>query len=221
MIMTKVEINQCWHSDCTSNPNRCSLGIITRNERPKIKETESLTVAKVCKLTDTAILPRQYTSEATGFDLSADIKYNVVIPAFGQRTIPTGLAIAPPKGTYTQIVERSSLAATGLHVLAGVIDRDYIGHISIHFTNVSGKDVVIAPGQRVAQLIFIKIETPTIVPVQDLETTARGARGTGSTGVFAASNLKAQPGLWSCSPIFVFGCLMILWRATRFKSLKP
>ena len=187
--MTVIEINQCWHSNY---PNQGTLGITTRNEKSKKKELDSLPVAKVCRLTNTAILPRQYTPEATGFDLSADIKSNVTIPAFGQRTIPTGLAIAPPQGTYTQIVERSSLAKIGLHVLAGVIDRDYTGHISIHFTNVSGKDVVVAPGQRVAQLIFIKIESPTIVAVQELEPTTRGVRGTGSTGAFATPNLGIQ-----------------------------
>ena len=98
----------------------------------------------------------------------------------------TDLAVALPPGVYGRVPPRSGLAAkAGLDVGAGVIDEDYRGPVGVILFNHSDADFAYARGDRVAQLILERIAHAEVALVDELDGTARGAGGFGSTGVAA------------------------------------
>lgn len=123
-----------------------------------------------------------------------DSAYAGVIPPRGKALFKTDIAIAVPAGTYGRVAPRSGLALKhGIDTGAGVIDEDYRGNVGVILFNHSDVEFTVAAGDRIAQLILEKIETPPIQCVEDLDDTARGAGGFGSTGVAApASEKKAR-----------------------------
>lgn len=139
---------------------------------------------RVKRLSETAQLPKTCSSGAAGFDLFADNENVVTIPPHGKALIPTNISIAVPIGYYGRIAPRSSLAwKHHIDVGAGVIDSDYRGPVGIVLFNLSNDTSFdVQHGDRVAQLILERIVLPEIVDVQDLDNTARGAGGFGSTG---------------------------------------
>jgi dUTP pyrophosphatase len=95
----------------------------------------------------------------------------------------TGLAVAIPQGFYGRIAPRSGLASkNGLDVLAGVIDSDYRGEVCCLLYNTSGEAIELPAGSKICQLIIEQIITPEPEWASELEETARGAGGFGSTG---------------------------------------
>ncbi|MDC1215658.1 dUTP diphosphatase [bacterium] len=107
-----------------------------------------------------------------------------MIPARGKGLVKTDLSIAIPKDTYARVAPRSGLAWKHfIDVGAGVVDYDYRGNVGVILFNHSDTDFAIQHGDRVAQLILERITTPEVVEVEDLDDTARGAGGFGSTGV--------------------------------------
>lgn len=129
-----------------------------------------------------AVLPTRASAGAAGYDLCST-EYKVV-PARGKELIPTGLCISVPLGTYGRVAPRSGLAwKHSIDVGAGVIDHDYRGLVGIILFNHSDVDFIVKVGDRVAQLILEKIETPEVMEVEDLEETKRGTGGFGSTGL--------------------------------------
>ncbi|KIJ32358.1 hypothetical protein M422DRAFT_76556 [Sphaerobolus stellatus SS14] len=144
------------------------------------------TVAPVANLlikrhTKEAVIPTRGSALAAGYDLySAEAK---IIPAKGKALINTQISIAVPAGTYGRVAPRSGLASKFMiDTGAGVIDADYRGIVYVLLFNHSDADFQVAVGDRVAQLIIEKIETPEVLEVADLEETLRGAGGFGSTG---------------------------------------
>ncbi|KAI0285057.1 dUTPase-like protein [Russula aff. rugulosa BPL654] len=133
------------------------------------------------RLSEKAKLPTRGSALAAGYDLySAEKK---VIPAHGKALIDTQLSIAVPTGTYGRVAPRSGLASKFMiDTGAGVIDADYRGVLFVLLFNHSDVDFTVEEGDRVAQLVIEKIETPSVVEVDDLEATLRGAGGFGSTG---------------------------------------
>ena len=110
---------------------------------------------------------------------------DVVIPSGEQRAISTKIAIRTPVGTYGRIAPRSGLAAKHMiDVHAGVIDRDYTGEVVVLLVNHSmTAPFAVSKGDRVAQLVLEKIASPVVTEVLELDGTARGVGGFGSTGV--------------------------------------
>jgi dUTP pyrophosphatase len=136
----------------------------------------------VKKLVEHAIVPRRATEMAAGYDISAS--EDAKIPSRGRAAVPTGISIGLPEGTYGRIAPRSGLAYKfGIDVLAGVIDVDYRGEIFCILYNSGVHPFNIQRGDRIAQLIIEKIETPDVAVVMDIDETARGDGGFGSTGV--------------------------------------
>ncbi|KAI8902070.1 dUTPase-like protein [Globomyces pollinis-pini] len=135
----------------------------------------------VKKLSEFAQLPVRGSKGAAGYDLFS--AHDGVVPAKGKAIIPTDLSIALPAGTYGRVAPRSGLAVKHfLDVGAGVVDCDYRGPLGVVLFNFSDVDYQIKRGDRIAQLVVEQIATPDIVEVQDLDDTARGAGGFGSTG---------------------------------------
>ena len=137
---------------------------------------------KVQKLSNNAALPKRSTSRAAGYDLSA--AHDCTIPAGGKGLVKTGLSISFPAGLYARIAPRSGLALKKfIAVGAGVVDSDYRGDVGVVLFNHGDQDFQVKMGDRIAQLILERIDTPPVQEVQDLAGTERGTGGFGSTGI--------------------------------------
>lgn len=130
-------------------------------------------------------LPRYQTAGAAGMDLLAAVAEPVVLPPLSRATIPTGLALALPAGFEAQVRPRSGLAARhGVTVLnaPGTVDEDYRGEVQVILVNLGAESFVVARGDRIAQLVVAPVTRATLEVVDDLDGTARGDGGFGSTG---------------------------------------
>ena len=144
---------------------------------------------KVKKLHPDAKLPSRAKTGDAGYDIysleSIDIKPSQTVK------IRTGICvqlshnpIIPEKiETYCiRFVERSSVGSKGIGLRAGLIDEGYIGELIVCLTNHGTTDYQILKGDKIAQFIVQKVETPHVVEVEELDTTDRGQNGFGSTG---------------------------------------
>src|SRR5215204_6828248 len=128
-----------------------------------------------------AVLPKRGSALAAGLDVCAI--ENLEIGPKERVMARTGLAVAIPQGFYGRVAPRSGLAAkNGLDVLAGVIDSDYRGEVCCLLYNTSDEVIKLSAGSKICQLIVEQIITPEAVWASDLDETARGAGGFGSTG---------------------------------------
>ena len=130
--------------------------------------------------------PFYASAGAAAMDLHACTDTPVTIPAGKRAVIPTGIAIALPSAEYVALVfARSGLGIK--HGIApancvGVIDSDYRGEILVGLQNSSDQEYVIQPGDRIAQLMVAPVIQAKVTMVDELDETARGAGGFGSTG---------------------------------------
>ena len=132
-------------------------------------------------------LPAYQSAGAAGLDLMAAVPEDAPVTlAPGRRAlIPTGLSIALPKGTEGQVRPRSGLAARhGVTVLntPGTIDSDYRGELQVILVNFGDEPFPVTRGLRIAQLVVVPVLHVQITEQKKLDTTARGAKGFGSTG---------------------------------------
>ena len=130
-------------------------------------------------------LPEYETGASAGMDLRANILEAVILKPLARAIIKTGLFIELPVGFEAQVRPRSGLAAKhGLTVLnsPGTVDADYRGEIGVILVNLSNTDFKIENGERIAQLVIAKHERAEWLEVEQLNETARGQGGFGSTG---------------------------------------
>lgn len=125
---------------------------------------------------------------ASGVDLRADIEEDIVLHPMQRRLISTGLRMAIPQNYEAQVRSRSGLTVkNGVIVLSpGTIDSDYRGIIGVPLANLGDEDFVIHKGDRIAQLVFQKVEKvwfEGVGSVKALGLTDRGDGGFGHTGV--------------------------------------
>ena len=129
-------------------------------------------------------VPHYATSGAAGMDVvSAE---DVTIQPGARHAVATGLAMAIPSGFEIQVRPRSGLALKhGITVpnTPGTIDSDYRGELKIILINHGSEAFVIARGDRVAQLVLAPVIQARWDEVEELDDTARGADGFGSTGI--------------------------------------
>lgn len=133
-------------------------------------------------LEEGATAPQRHTDGAAGYDVVIPEKVKI-LPGIAKR-VSTGISLQLPEGIEAQVRPRSSLTAKGLmvHNSPGTIDWDYRGVISVVLYNHTKQTVVLEAGDRVAQLVFNKVEVPEMEEAEELESTLRGANGFGSTG---------------------------------------
>lgn len=140
----------------------------------------------VRRLRPDAVLPSYAHPGDAGLDLAA---VEAVRLAPGERAaVPTGLAVAIPDGWVGLVHPRSGLARRhGLTVAnaPGTIDAGYRGEVQVLLVNLGSDPVEVAAGERVAQLLLQQVGQARVVEVEDLDDTARGAGGFGSTGTAA------------------------------------
>jgi dUTP pyrophosphatase len=146
-----------------------------------------MTILKIKRLENSQglALPKYETSGSAGMDLLAAIAEDVVLKPGEVKLVKTGIAIALEKGVEAQVRPRSGLALkNGITVLntPGTVDSDYRGEVCVILINHSSVDFTVTRGMRIAQMVIAKYEQAEIVEVKDLDETARGSGGFGSTG---------------------------------------
>lgn len=142
-------------------------------------------------------LPDMQSSGAAGLDLVAalDVKKPLRIAPGKWALVPTGLAIALPRGTEAQVRPRSGLAMKhGVTVLnsPGTIDSDYRGEVQVILINLGNAAFVVRRGERIAQMVIAAHASIKIRPVEELPRTKRGDGGFGSTGIIAPSVTREE-----------------------------
>ncbi len=136
-------------------------------------------------------LPFYATEDSAGMDLLAAIDADITLAPLERKLIPTGIAIALPKGYEAQIRPRSGLALKhGISLVnaPGTIDADYRGEIGVIVVNLSNEPFTITPALRIAQMVIAPYTRAEWDKVDSLDETARGAGGFGSTGTAAKSS---------------------------------
>lgn len=156
-------------------------------------ETVEIEVVRLAHAHDLA-LPDYATAAAAGADLLAAIDQDIELGPLERRIVPTGISIALPVGFEAQVRPRSGLAAKNGVTVAnapGTIDADYRGEIGVILVNLSREPFRISRGMRIAQLVVARHARAVWREVSELDRTARGAGGFGSTGVTAGSAKSA------------------------------
>lgn len=130
-------------------------------------------------------LPQYQSEEAAGLDLQAFLQEPVTLQPLERCLIPTGLYIAIDPGFELQVRARSGLALKHGITLAngvGTIDSDYRGEIGVIVINLSNEPYIIHDGDRIAQMVFAKIEKARVMEVESLTDTRRSDGGFGHSG---------------------------------------
>lgn len=131
-------------------------------------------------------LPAYETIASAGLDVRANIQESITLKPLERTLVKTGLFMEIPVGYECQVRPRSGLAfKKGVTVLnaPGTIDADYRGEVGVILINLSNEDFKIENGERIAQLVFAKVEQAEWENTEVLTETDRGTGGFGSTGV--------------------------------------
>lgn len=136
------------------------------------------------RLSEAARAPRRAHEGDAGYDLFAAEEARL---GPGERaSVGTGIAVAIPEGCAGLVLPRSGLAMRhGISVVnaPGLIDAGYRGELRVLLLNTDRSEPFeVAPGDRIAQLVISRVESPDLVELESLDETARGAGGFGSTG---------------------------------------
>lgn len=141
---------------------------------------------KVKKLHPEARLPERAHNTDAGLDCFSNVA--LTIPVGQTAKIDTGISLelVPDNDDFHVyaifVHERSSMGAKGLARRAGLIDSAYRGPLVVCLTNHSDKPYQIIRGDKIAQLVVQRVETPTVEEVEELSPTLRANQGFGSTG---------------------------------------
>jgi dUTP pyrophosphatase len=131
-------------------------------------------------------LPEYATEGSSGMDLRANNATALILKPLERVLVPTGLFLEIPLGFEAQIRPRSGLAVKkGLTCLntPGTIDSDYRGEIKVLLINLSNEEQEINLGERIAQMVFVKVDIAQLTLVHQLNDTVRAAGGFGHTGI--------------------------------------
>ena len=124
----------------------------------------------------------------SGMDVRAFITEPITLKPLERALIPTGIYLDIPEGYEIQVRPRSGLALKrGLTVLntPGSVDSNYTGEIGVILVNLSNEEQIIEPGERIAQLVFAKVEFMELEEIELItKETERGGQGYGDSGRF-------------------------------------
>jgi len=135
------------------------------------------------KLRPDAILPTKAHATDAAFDLYLPKDHADVSLGAGQRhTFRLGIALAIPDGWTMKMEGRSGLASKGIQILGGIVDAPYRGEIGVIIRNSSEEPREFRGGERIAQALILPVPECVMVEVDELDETARGAGGFGSSG---------------------------------------
>ncbi|OGD67288.1 deoxyuridine 5'-triphosphate nucleotidohydrolase [Candidatus Campbellbacteria bacterium RIFOXYC2_FULL_35_25] len=137
---------------------------------------------KIQKISEDAVVPNYAKAGDAGFDIYSSVD-EAITPGEMKR-ISAGIKMEIPDGYVGLVWDKSGVAFNnGVKTMAGVIDSGYRGEILIVLKNLSEKTFEIKKGQKIAQMLIQKIESPEIEVADSLGETERGDGGFGSTGV--------------------------------------
>ena len=137
---------------------------------------------KVKKINPDAKLPQYSHKGDAGLDLFSSV--DCVLQKGEVRPVPTGIKVAIPKGNVGLIWDKSGISLKGAHRLAGVIDSGYRGEVRVVMVNLGADAFVIEKGMKIAQFLIQPVVEIEVTEVEELEETARGENGFGSTGKY-------------------------------------
>lgn len=147
--------------------------------------TEHVHTIPTQSLSENAVIPSQAYCGDAGYDLCSTEK--LTLEPFARALIPTGLAIELPYGYAGFVLPRSGLAIKkGLSIVnaPGLIDSNYRGELKVIAINLDPKEpITIEIGDRIAQLVIMKVEEAKFNQVDSLDDSERGTGGFGSSGV--------------------------------------
>ena len=131
-------------------------------------------------------IPTYATKGSAGLDLRAAVEDNIHIRPNETLLIPTGLSVFIEDKNYAAtLLPRSGLGHKNgivLGNLVGLIDSDYQGELMISCWNRGKESYFIEPMERIAQMVFIRVEHPEFEIVEEFQNTERGDKGFGSSG---------------------------------------
>jgi dUTP pyrophosphatase len=139
---------------------------------------------RVRRLHPAAQLPTRAYRDDAGLDLCA--LEEIELGPGERASVATGIAVEIPSGYAGLVLPRSGLAAR--HGIAlvnapGLIDAGYRGEIKVLLLNTDQRAAfVVAAGDRIAQLVLVRVETPEVIEADELAFSERGAGGFGSSG---------------------------------------
>jgi len=139
---------------------------------------------QVQRISENAKIPVMAHEGDSGFDLYAS--ETLILEPGERKLVATGIKISMPKGFEAQVRPKSGLAIkSGLSVLntPGTIDSGYRGEVKVILVNLAKEPFQVETGQKIAQLVFQKVECPELTEVQKLDETNRSEGGFGSTGL--------------------------------------
>jgi len=131
-------------------------------------------------------LPHYATAGSSGMDIRANNEQPLILKPLERVLVPTGIFLEIPLGYEAQVRPRSGLAVNkGLTCLntPGTIDSDYRGEVKVLLINLSNQEQTIITGERIAQVVFVKVDIAQLTLVQQLNNTERAAGGFGHTGL--------------------------------------
>lgn len=172
-----------------TSPHTTTNSVTEPKPAPKPAHAPQPTVL-IKRLDPNAILPQAQTHGSAGLDLAAclprhELGPKVTILPGDIIKIPLGFAVAIPDGYEGQVRPRSGLSTKhGVTVpnAPGTVDSDYRGEMFVALINLSREPHTIHHADRIAQLVIAPVTRPTLVEVEELNQTARGTGGFGSTG---------------------------------------
>jgi len=191
-----------WTTWCLkSSPIACAVpqekaleeNLITGSSQIQDKNgpTASDQSVRIKQLSDEARVPKKGSARAAGHNLCANEGSD--IPARGQASVGTGIAIGLPHNIYGRIAPRSSLAVKHRLVTnAGVMDSDYRGEVKVVLANLGDQPYRVEKGDRNAQLIIEKIDNRELQEVTQLDDTERGDQGFGSSNTTMDQEVKGR-----------------------------
>lgn len=150
------------------------------------RKLASLPVVRAQRLRPRARLPRRMSDGASGWDLHACLDGAITIEPGSWSVVPTGIALEIPAGFEGQVRARSGLAArSGIGLLngPGTVDSDYRGEVCVILMNWGSEPFTIRHHDRIAQLVFARVDAVRLRWAESLKETGRGEGGFGHTGI--------------------------------------
>jgi len=137
---------------------------------------------KVKRIYPEAKLPSYGHRGDAGLDLFSRV--DCVLGAGEIKAVPTGIQVAIPQGHVGLIWDKSGISLKGVHKLAGVVDAGYRGEVQVVMVNLSRRAYPVKKGMKIAQMLIQPIIEIRVVETDELDDTARGEGGFGSTGLY-------------------------------------
>ena len=139
----------------------------------------------VKRVRENAVIPNRASKDAAAVDLTACLEAAVTIGPGNSVLIPTGIALAVPRGYGAFLFARSGLGikhGIALSNGVGVVDADYRGEVCVGLHNSSEESYTVNPGDRIAQMAIMPVAMAEFLEAETLSETERGTGGFGSTG---------------------------------------